>query len=346
MTVEVGLLGATGTTGGEVLRYLHRHPEAEVTWAGSTSRAGTPIDRIHPQLAGVNDLILQDPTELPSVDVLFTAVPHGTTAERIDALGEACGVLVDLSSDFRLRDPEAYRAAYGRDHPTPEHLAQAAYGLPEVERSRIAKSDLIAGPGCLATASILALLPLARAGLIGQGPIALDGKIGSTAGGTGGGRWSNHATRSATVRPYAPIGHRHEAEIQQALFHQAPAQLWFSAHAVDMPRGILLTAQVPVVEGTGRRELHRSLLEAYGEEPFVTVLPGRPEPGGVPEPRFVAGTNRAQVAAVARQDGSGAVVLCAIDNLGKGAAGSAIQAMNVRLGLEETLGLQEVAAFP
>lgn len=343
---EVGILGASGATGGELLRYLTGHPEVEVTWASSRSMAGRPVTSAHPQLTGRSQLRFSPPDELPELDVLFTATPHGTTASMIDDLLASAGTVIDLSSDFRLTDPAVYQATYGSEHPCPERLAEAAYGLPELDPTPIAKSELIAGPGCLATSAILALMPLARAGLIAEGPITLDGKIGSTAGGLDGGRWSSHAARAGTVRPYAPVGHRHEAEIRQAAVDRAENPLWFSAHATDMTRGILQTAQVPIPEGTDARALRRALLQAYQDAPFVDVLPGRPGPGGVPEPRFVAGTNRAQVAAMARPDGSGAVVLCAIDNLGKGAAGSAVQSMNLRLGLEEPAGLEEVAAFP
>lgn len=346
MTLQAGILGASGTTAGELLRYLSTHPEVELTWVSSRSLTGRPVTQAHPHLSGSEPLTFSDPSEIPELDVLFTATPHGTTGERMPELLEGAGTVIDLSSDFRLASPETYEATYGQAHPNPELLASAAYGLPELERERIAKSTLIAGPGCLATASILALTPLARAGLVGEGPVVLDGKIGSTAGGTGGGRWGSHAARSGTVRPYAPVGHRHEAEIQQACFPGGEQPLWFSAHATDMTRGILMTTHVPLAAPTDRRTLHRILLEAYQGEPFVDVLPGRPGPGGVPEPRFVAGTNRAQLAAMPRKDGQGAVVLCAIDNLGKGAAGSAIQSMNIRHGLDETAGLDQAAAFP
>lgn len=346
MSVTAGVLGATGATGAELLRLLAGHPDVEIAWASSRRHAGTPAARVHPNLGELDRLVLEDPSTLPDVDVLFCATPHGTTGERADELEAAAGLVVDLSSDFRLNDPAVYEATYGREHPAPDRLDAVAYGLPEIDRSRLDKAPWIAGPGCLATAGQLALAPLARAGLIAEGPVVLDAKIGSTAGGTGGGRWSSHAARTATVRPYAPTGHRHEAEIRQSLFDGAGPPLWFSAHAVDMPRGVLMTAHVPTPEGTDRRTLHRSLLEAYGEEPFVDVLPGRAGPGGVPEPRFVAGTNRAQVAALARAGEDAGVVLCAIDNLGKGAAGSAVQSMNVSLGFPETRGLEARAAFP
>ncbi len=349
MTLTVGVMGATGATGAELLRLLAGHPEAEIAWASSRRQAGTPVSRVHPNLAQLDRLTLEDPDTLEDadgLDVLFCATPHGTTGEQADRLAAAARVVVDLSSDFRLDDPDAYEATYGQPHPAPERLSAAAYGLPELDRSRIGKADWIAGPGCLATASQLALLPLARQDLIGEGPVVIDGKIGSTAAGTGGGRWSSHAARTATVRAYAPAGHRHEAEIRQGLFDGDGPPLWFSAHAVDMPRGILVTAHVPTPPDTDRRTLHRALLRAYGEEPFVDVLAGRARPGGVPEPRFVAGTNRAQVAAVPREDGTGAVVLCAIDNLGKGAAGSAVQSTNLRFELPETTGLTAQAAFP
>ena len=322
------------------------HPDVDLCYASSRRHAGTPVPAIHPHLAGSTDLVFASSEPVPDLDVLFTATPHGVSAAMMDDLLGRARTVIDLSSDFRLRDAELYERTYKRKHAAAHLLGEAAYGLAELERDRIAKARLIAGPGCLATSAILAIFPLAREGLIGDGPITLDGKIGSTAAGADGGTWSSHAFRAHTVRPYAPVGHRHEAEVRQALFDNSDRALWFSAHATDMTRGILQTAHVPIVEGTDQRTLHRALLRAYGAEPFVQVLSGRPTPGALPEPRFVAGTNRAQVAAVARPRGDGAVVLCAIDNLGKGAAGSAVQAMNIRLGLAETRGLTAVAAFP
>lgn len=346
MSVRVGILGASGLTGAELMRYLARHPDVELVWASSRRHANTPVAAVHPHLLGAVDLTFSQPEPVPALDLLFAATPHGTTASMADHLLTRADVVIDLSSDFRLRDAARYEATYRREHAAPHLLDEAAYGLAEVDRSAIAKANLIAGPGCLATSAILSLLPLTRAGLVGEGPITLDGKIGSTASGAESGTWSSHAFRVHTVRPYAPLGHRHEAEVRQEVFGGSDRPLWFSAHATDMTRGILQTAQVPLVEGTSQRDVHRAFLKAYNDEPFVTVLAGRRQPGGLPEPRFVAGTNNAHVAALARPDGSGAVVLTAIDNLGKGAAGSAVQAMNVRLGLPEDRGLRTIAAFP
>lgn len=344
MTITVGVLGATGAAGGELLRLLDAHPDTDLAWASSRSKAGARISRVHPNLG--LDLRLEAPDPLPDVDVLFCATPHGTTSQRADALEQAAGLVVDLSSDFRLDDPDAYEHAYGEEHPAPERLPATAYGLPELSREGLDKASWIAGPGCLATAAQLALAPLVREDLLGQGPVTVDAKVGSTAGGTARSRWSGHAARTATVRPYAPAGHRHEAELDAHLFEGDPPEVWFSAHAVDMPRGVLATVHAPTPPDTDPRALHRAVLAAYNEEPFVDVLPGRAGPGGVPEPRFVAGTNRAQVAVVDREDVDAAVALCAIDNLGKGAAGSAVQSMNAHLGLDEARGLDQRAAFP
>ncbi len=344
-TLQAGILGATGNTGAETLRYLTQHPNIEPTWATSRRHTNVPIERIHPHLTELNDLRFSDPNDPPPLDVLFCATPHGTTSKQAQTLTQHAEIIIDLSSDFRLNDPTHYQATYNTPHPAPDLLPKAAYGLPEVQREPIETADWIAAPGCIATASQLALLPLARESLIDEGPLVIDAKIGSTAGGASGGRWSTHATRSNTVRPYAPTGHRHEAEIQQNLFPDEERDLWMSAHAVDMPRGILVTAHLPLKEDVDERALRRAALATYQDEPFVHVTPGQARPGGVPEPRFVVGTNHAQVALMRRKEGGG-VALCAIDNLGKGAAGSAVQSMNVRLGWSEGLGLEGQAGFP
>ncbi len=344
-TLEAGVLGATGATGGELLRLIDAHPRLEPAWASSRRQDGVPVDRVHPHLPRLTDLRFEDPTEIPQLDVLFCATPHGTTMKRADQLAQRARTVVDLSSDYRLDDANAYETTYGSPHPDPERLPTAAYGLPEIQRDPLREAEWIAAPGCIATASQLALAPLVREDLLGDGPVVIDAKIGSTAGGAEGGRWSAHAARANTVRPYAPAGHRHEAEIQQNLFPEAKQRLWMSAHAVDMPRGILATAHAPLSEDVDPRGLRRAALGTYQQEAFVDVLAGRARPGGVPEPRFVVGTNRAQVALVPRDDG-GCVALCAIDNLGKGAAGSAVQSLNVRRGWPETLGLEHQVGFP
>lgn len=338
---RVGILGATGPVGAEAARLIVTHPELELAWASSREHASRPLATVHPHLAGATQLRFSKPEPVPELDALVCATPHGVTGSIAEDLLDPVGHVVDLSSDFRLIDPELYEETYGEEHPAPELLAEAAYGLPELSRQRLDTAGILAGPGCLATASILALSPLAEHGLVGEGPVVVDAKIGSTAAGNAGGRWSSHAVREATVRPYAPTGHRHEAEIQQAV--DAVDELRFSAHAVDMPRGVLATVHVDT--DADRKQLRAALLDAYNEEAFVDVLPGRAGPGGVPEPRFVAGTNRAQVAALPRENG-GAVVLCAIDNLGKGAAGTGVQLVNARLGYPETLGLEARAPFP
>lgn len=198
MTRRVGILGASGVTGGELLRLLADHPDVELAWASSRRFEGQPVTVAHPHLAGATELTFSAPEPVPELDVLLTATPHGATGARMSSLLHRAGTVIDLSSDFRLRDPAAYERTYGRAHPSPQLLAEAAYGLPELERDRIAKARLVAGPGCLATSAILALRPLAQAGLVGPGPVTLDGKIGSTASGPTG--VFGRATRCARTR--------------------------------------------------------------------------------------------------------------------------------------------------
>jgi N-acetyl-gamma-glutamyl-phosphate/LysW-gamma-L-alpha-aminoadipyl-6-phosphate reductase len=341
MTYSASVVGASGFTGGELLRLLDGHPEFELAQATSRSKENKTIGHAHPNLRHA-DVRFSHPEELESVDVLFAATPHGVSMERIDAFRNAADTVVDLSADFRLNTEAQYEEWYD-GHERPDLLDDAVYALPELTREELPGADLIASGGCNATATIMGLLPLVDEGILtGDEQIVIDVKVGSSEGGAGGGEASSHPERSGVVRPYAPTGHRHEAEIEQFL----GLDVSFTVHAVDMIRGASATCHVFPGEPVSKGDLWGAYRGAYEEEPFVELVAGG---GGVyryPEPKAVAGTNRAEVGFELDASNKRLVVFSAIDNMMKGSAGQAVHAANVALGIEETAGLEFQGLHP
>jgi len=334
VSYTASVVGGSGFTGGELLRLLDGHPEFEVAQATSRSYERKTVGHQHPNLRGM-DLRFTDPSDLESVDVLFAATPHGVSMERIDAFRDAADTVVDLSADFRLSTEAQYDEWYD-GHDRPDLLGEAEYALPEINRENLADADLIASGGCNATATILGLKPLFDAGILsGDEDVVVDVKVGSSEGGAGGGAASSHPERSGIVRPYAPTGHRHEAEIEEFL----GLSVSFTVHAVDMTRGAAATCHVFPDGPVKKKDMWSAYRESYGEEPFVRTVAGG---GGVyryPEPKAVAGTNNAEVGFEIDPGNRRMVVFSAIDNMMKGSAGQAVHAANVALGIEETAGL-------
>jgi N-acetyl-gamma-glutamyl-phosphate/LysW-gamma-L-alpha-aminoadipyl-6-phosphate reductase len=335
VTLTASVVGASGFTGGELLRLLDAHPDLEVVQATSRSKTNKTVGYAHPNLRHL-DLRFSDPADLESVDVLFAATPHGVSMERVDAFRDAADVVVDLSADFRLGSEAAYDEWYD-GHEQPELLAEAVYALPECNREALPGADLIAAGGCNATATILGLLPLVEAEVLsGDERVVVDVKVGSSEGGAGGGEASSHPERSGVVRPYAPTSHRHEAEIEESL----GLSVAFTVHAVDMIRGASATCHVFPDEPVSKGDCWGAYRGTYEDEPFVDLVAGG---GGVyryPEPKAVAGTNRAEVGFALDPGNERIVAVAAIDNMMKGSAGQAVHATNVALGLEETAGLE------
>jgi N-acetyl-gamma-glutamyl-phosphate/LysW-gamma-L-alpha-aminoadipyl-6-phosphate reductase len=334
MTLSASVVGASGFTGGELLRLLDGHPAFEIVQATSRSKENKTVGHAHPNLRHV-DLRFSHPEDLDSVDVLFAATPHGVSMGRIEAFRDAADTVVDLSADFRLNTVTAYDQWYD-GHDAPEYLEESVYALPELTREELPGADLIAAGGCNATATILGLLPLVEDGILtGDDQVVVDVKVGSSEGGAGGGEASSHPERSGVVRPYAPTGHRHEAEIEAFL----GLDVSFTVHAVDMIRGASATCHVFPGEAVSKGDLWGAYRGQYEDEPFVELVAGG---GGVyryPEPKAVAGTNRAEVGFELDPGNRRLVAFAAIDNMMKGSAGQAVHAANIALGLEETAGL-------
>jgi N-acetyl-gamma-glutamyl-phosphate/LysW-gamma-L-alpha-aminoadipyl-6-phosphate reductase len=342
--IRVAIVGASGYVGGEILRLLLRHPHVEVVQATSERRAGQCVYTAHPNLRGHTTLRFSALTTLESCDALILALPHGHAARQIERFAELAPRIVDCSADFRLADPETYARWYGAEHPNPEWLPRFVYGLPEINRERIAQACYVSGVGCNATAVNLALLPLVRAGLLDpQRPIVAEVKVGSSEGGDEPNEGSHHPERAHVVRSYAPIGHRHTAEIQQALALDA---IHLSITAIELVRGALATCHAWLREPLADRDLWRAYRSAYSAEPFVRIVKERSGIYRLPEPKILAGTNYADVGWALDEQSGRIVAIAAIDNLQKGAAGTAVQCLNLQHRLPETTGLEAIGLHP
>ena len=339
-TTTASVVGGSGFTGGELLRLLAGHPNVAVTQATSRQYSGKSIGSVHPNFRG-SELRFTEPDDLEPVDVLFAATPHGVTMQQIDAFQDAADLVVDLSADFRLATESQYDDWYD-GHACPEKLDVAEYALPEINRENLQGADIIASGGCNATATILGLKPLADSGVLDGAHVVVDVKVGSSEGGAGGGAASSHAERSGVVRPYAPTGHRHEAEIEQWL----GLSVSFTCHAVDMVRGASATCHVFPESRVTKKELWTAYRGAYEDEPFVRLVAGGSGSYRYPEPKAVAGTNYADVGFELDAKNGRIVVFSAIDNMMKGSAGQAVHAANVALGFEETAGLEFAGLHP
>lgn len=349
--LRVAIVGGSGYTAGELLRMLLFHPQVEIVQVASNSSAGQYVYSTHPNLRGVTALRYCRPDDLTACDLIFLCLPHGQSAQSIEQYRALAPRIIDVAADFRLRSPELYQRWYGHEHPQPDLLCQAVYGLPELHRAELHEARLVSGTGCMATAAILGLAPLYRAGVVNMAiPLVLEAKIGSSAAGATPGASSHHPDRSGSVRSFQPTGHRHSAELIQELSRETGSALTqpvaFSATAVEIVRGILVTAHVFVNEQLDERRLWRIYREAYQHEPFVRLVKERQGVYRYPEPKILAGSNFCDVGFELDAAQGRVVVMAALDNLVKGAAGNAVQAMNCMYDWDETLGLSFPGLHP
>ncbi|MFW2421070.1 MAG: N-acetyl-gamma-glutamyl-phosphate reductase [Porticoccaceae bacterium] len=344
MSIKVAIVGATGYTGVELLRLLSGHPNVSVEVITSRAEAGRPVAELFPNLRGISALVFSEPDEqqLANCDVVFFATPHGVAQATVPALlARGCRV-IDLSADFRIRDVPLWEQWYNQPHAAPELVAEAVYGLPEVNRQAIQGAQLVACPGCYPTSVQLGLLPLLEAGCIDQSDVIAN----SASGATGAGKQASVATLlteiSDSFKAYAAGGHRHLPEIEQGLADIAGSavKLTFVPHLLPINRGIHTTIYANLTDSSV--DLQQLFEQRFADEPFVDVLPA----GSHPETRSVRGANVARIAVHRPQGGNKVVVLVVEDNLTKGASGQAIQCMNIMLGLEECAGLEAPALLP
>jgi N-acetyl-gamma-glutamyl-phosphate/LysW-gamma-L-alpha-aminoadipyl-6-phosphate reductase len=342
--LRVSIVGASGYGGGELLRLLLFHPHVEVAQATSESKAGEYVFQHHPNLRKRTQLQFVSQQALQPCDVLFLALPHGESQKKIEHYAQLAPKIVDLAGDFRLQDVALYEKWYGEKHTAPQFLNQFVYGLPELQREAMKTARYISGVGCNATASNLALLPLVKAGLLNtEKPVIVDIKTGSSEGGATVNAGSHHPEKSHSVRTYAATGHRHTAEVIQEL---GLSNVHLTMTAVDLVRGVLAAAHGFVKAGTTEKDLWKAYRAAYNAEPFVRIVKDRSGIHRVPDPKILSGSNYADVGFELDTETGRVVSLAAIDNLMKGASGSAVQAMNIMCGFEETAGLEFPGLHP
>src|SRR6202050_1577776 len=346
---KIGILGASGYTGAELVRLLLRHPRAEICLLTADRRADKLMAEVFPQFAPYDlpKLAALDAVDWKALkpDLVFCALPHGTTQKVIkDLLARMPAIkVVDLSGDFRLADVAAYERWYGHAHAVPELQKKAVYGLTEIYRAQIKKAQLVANPGCYTSSAELALIPLLKAKVIDPDEIVIDAKSGMTGAGRAAKEEMLFSEVSEGIHAYGVGHHRHMAELDQEFARAAgrAVKASFTPHLVPMNRGILSTIYVRGLKASPQ-DLHALLLKSYAKEPFVHVLPF----GSTPQTRHVRGSNMTFIGVVADRIAGRAIIVSALDHLTKGASGQAVQNMNLMLDFPETMGLEQVALFP
>lgn len=341
--LKIGIVGGTGYTGVELLRILSQHPEASIEAITSRKEAGMDVAQLFPSLRGRIELKFSDPAEasLEKCDVVFFATPNGIAMKQVPSLLDAGVRIIDLAADFRIKDIAVWEKWYGMPHACPELVAEAVYGLPEINRDRIKTARLIANPGCYPTAVQLGFLPLVESGAVDLDHLVADAKSGVSGAGRNAEIHTLFAEAGDNFKAYGVSGHRHLPEIRQGLSQAAkhPVGLTFVPHLTPMIRGIHATLYVKLLKEVDLQALYEN---RYVDEPFVDVLPA----GSHPETRSVRGSNLCRIAVHRPQGGDTAVILSVTDNLVKGAAGQAVQNMNLMFGLPETLAITHVPLFP
>ncbi len=349
--MRIGIIGGSGYVGGELLRLLLSHPQVEVTTITSRKYAGEFVFGVHPNLRGATELKFV-PLDLSRIrkncDLVFVAMPHGASVSLVPKLLEVGLSVIDMGADFRLKNPSDYAKWYGWEHTYPELLKEAVYGLPELHRQEIKNARLVACPGCNSTGAILGLAPVVKVEAIERDRIVIDAKIGSSAAGSTPSLATHHAEKFGGVRPYKTVGHRHIAEIEQELnfLTDKPLRVSFSPHTVNMARGILSTIHVFLTRPLTVREIWKIFRSYYQEEPFIRLVRYQKSLYRLPNPKVVIGSNFCDIGFELDSHLNRLVILSAIDNLMKGAAGQGVQCLNVILGVNEKTGLESTGFHP
>lgn len=346
--IDAAIVGASGYVGGELIRLLLQHPGIELRQVTSERQKGSSVFLAHPNLRGLTKLRFRSLEDLEPTGILFLCLPHGSAMQMMGYFQTLAEYLVDCSGDFRLNNADTYRLWYGQDHECPELLDKFVYGLPEVNRERIKGTKFLTGVGCNATAITLSLLPLFKAELPLANPdVISEVKVGSSEAGNKSNAGSHHPVRSNAVRSFAPIGHRHTAEVSLVLepYGQKPT-IHMSATAIDNVRGALATSHLFLDPGLSEKDIWQAYRQAYGAEPFIRLVKGARGLYRMPEPKILSGSNFADVGFAWDKITGRIVALCALDNLMKGAAGMALQAVNIMMAWDETTGLSFSGLHP
>ncbi len=347
-TIRTAILGASGYTGADAMRLAMRHPHIELVALTANTHAGKPVGDVFEHLRGYDlpRLTTLDEVDWTAIDLVICALPHGTTqaaTKTIRTINPAC-VVVDMSADFRIRDVETYAQWYGLDHAAPELQSEAIYGLSEHNRNAIRNAKIVACPGCFPTAALTALIPPLAAGQIRVDDVIIDAKTGISGAGRGLKQGMLFAEAGEGTSPYGIGHHRHMPEIEQELskISGSAIKVGFTPHLVPMARGELLTCHVRLADGVSVDDVRVGLSTRYADEPFVLVL----KEGEIPKTQNVRGSNLVHIGVFKDRLPGRAIIIAALDNLVKGSAGQALQNVNIAFGLEETLGLEQIALFP
>ena len=339
--MKASVVGGGGYIGGEVARLLLTHPNLRLGQVTSGRHAGRPLRVAHPNLRDQTDVCFVTEDEVTECDVLFLAMPHGASMSRVERWSGVAPLVVDLSADFRLGDAAARRRYYPGPAPEATWLRRFRRGIPELHRDQLRGASHIAVPGCMANAAILALHPLARAGLI-SGPVIVDARTGSSGGGRTPDEGSHHPERSGAMRMAKPHGHRHTAEIEQAC--GVPVRM--SVTAVEAVRGVQVACHITPADPIDESKLWALYREAFGDEPFVRLVRERSARHRIPEPKILSGSNYCDIGLALNSEGDHLIVVAALDNLMKGGAGNAVQCVNIASGWDEAAGLRFAGLHP
>lgn len=344
--VKVSIAGGSGYTGGELIRLLLSHPHVQIEQVTSERFAGKSVTKLHPNLRKRTELKFVPLGELRDCDLIFLCLPHKSSSMRINEFTGKCGKIIDLSADFRLKDPAAYLKWYGSEHPDPEMMKRFVYGIPELHRDEMKTASYVSSAGCNATATILGLYPLFKNKLVDKIRTVVEVKVGSSEAGNEHNAGSHHPERAGCVRSFMPTGHRHTAEMIQELGFGDEICINFSATSIDMVRGVLATCHVFLNDNLDEKEIWKAYRKEYGSEPFIRIVKDNDGIYRYPEPKLLAGTNYCDIGFEKDKHSNRLVVISAIDNLMKGAAGQALQAFNIMHGFEETTGLEFSGLHP
>lgn len=344
--LNVSIVGGSGYVGGEAARLLLSHPHAELNQITSESNAGKLITHLHPNLRKRTEIRFSKLDELQKCDLLFTCLPHGEGMKHFDKFNSISEKIIDLSADFRLQSALDYKTWYGSEHLQPELLDKFVYGIPELHRDKMKTANFISSAGCNATTVILALYPLYKEKLVDTERTVAEVKTGSSEGGAAVSPASHHPERSGAVRSYKPTGHRHTAEILQELSFDHPVKLYLSATSIEMVRGVLATCHVFLNDEVDIKTVWKAYRKYYSDEPFIRFVNEKQGNYRFPEPKLLLGTNYCDIGFELDETNRRLVVISAIDNLMKGAAGQAVQAFNIMNNFEETTGLDFPGLHP
>ncbi len=344
--LKVSIVGASGYTGGELLRLLLGHPKVEVLQVTSERLTGKFVHKTHPNLRKRTDLKFSSAADLQKCDIVFLCLPHGSAMDRIEEFTGLADRIIDLSADFRLRNPDDYIQWYDRPHSNPAFLEKFVYGVCELHREEMKTAHYVSGAGCNATTTILGLYPLYKADVVEPHSTVVEVKVGSSEGGNSASAGSHHPERSGAVRSFMPAGHRHIAEMLQELAFGRKINIHFSATSIEMVRGVLATSHVFLKEDLQEKDIWKIYRSAYGGEPFIRIVKERDGIFRFPEPKILTGSNYCDIGFQKDERSNRLVVISALDNLMKGAAGQAVQALNIMFGFEETTGLEFPGLHP